>query len=50
MKGLRKPFGYAGGNLGFFWRQQHAAEVGRTLDFAERAAIGANVEVQKQEV
>ena len=35
-------------HLGFFWRQQHAAEVGRFLKFAERAELGANVEVQKQ--
>ena len=32
------------------WRQQHAAEVGRILDFAETAAMGGNVEVQKREV
>ena len=37
-------------NLGFFWRQQHAAEVGRILDFAGTAAIGGNVEIQKREV
>ena len=37
-------------NLGFFWRQQLAAEVGRILDFAETAAMGGFVEVQKQEV
>src|ERR1017187_3386560 len=37
-------------NLGNFWRQQLVADVGRILDFAEPAAMGMNLEVQKHEV
>jgi hypothetical protein len=38
-------------NLGFFPRQQHAVEVETDFwNFAETAATGGNVEVQKHEV
>jgi hypothetical protein len=44
----RKSAASADEQLRVLWRQQHAAEVGRFLRFAERAELGVNVEVQKQ--
>jgi len=50
MNGLRRLQLGADSNLGFFGGSNMPQEVGRILDFAVTAAMGVNVEFQKQEV